>query len=504
MPAGTPKPRKPYRRAPSGSRGDRTGHKGPRQKREPKEVIDPIPRDLSVAPPVIAVVGRPNVGKSTMLNAFTRSLVSIVDPTPGVTRDRVGVLCTLADRTVEFMDTGGVGIVDAQGLESHVEAQVETAIRHASVILFVVDARDGVMPYDRAVADRLRRAHAPVLLLANKAEAQKSAWNLAEFSTLGYGEPIAVSAQEGLNLQRVEEEIRRLLPEGPTTPVKLAPPLMHLAFAGRVNVGKSSLVNALLHEERMIVSEVPGTTRDSVDLRFTKDGKSFVLIDTAGIRKEKAVQNSLEFYAKRRSERAMRRADVTALILDATMDVSRIDRTIAGYATDAHHPVVVVVNKWDLAPPDFPKSEFVKYIVKTLDGLTYAPVVFTSALKGRNVTKIVQVAYGLHVQAQTRVTTGQVNKAIVAAYAKQRPRPMKGGIGKIFYGTQVDIAPPTFILFVDDPGRFDETYTRYLENRFREMLPFPQVPMRINYKSRMRSPSKNTLGPKPKVWPTSE
>jgi GTP-binding protein len=271
-----------------------------------------------------------------------------------------------------------------------------------------------------------------------------------------------------------------------------------IAIVGRVNVGKSSLVNVLLREERMIVSEVPGTTRDSVDIRFEKDGQAFVIIDTAGIRKEKAVQNSLEFYAKRRSERAMRRADVTALVIDATFDVSRIDRTIAGYAIAAHHPVVVVVNKWDLAPPGFDKATFVKYISKTLDGMPFAPILFTSAIHGRNVSKIVDVAHRLHVQAQTRVSTADLNKAIEAAYALKRPRAYKGGVGKIYYGTQVEVAPPTFVLFVDDPARFEDSYTRYLENRFREMLPFPEVPMRINYKSRMRSPSKNALGPKPK------
>ncbi len=304
-----------------------------------------------------------------------------------------------------------------------------------------------------------------------------------------------VSAQEGLNLERVEAELRRLLPEGPTTPVRLAPPVLNLALAGRVNVGKSSIVNALLKQDRMIVSEVPGTTRDSVDIRFEKDGQAFVIIDTAGIRKEKAVQNSLEFYAKRRSERAMRRADVTALVIDATFDVSRIDRTIAGYAIAAHHPVVVVVNKWDLAPPGFDKATFVKYLAKTLNGMPFAPILFTSAIHGRNVSKIVDVAHRLHVQAQTRVSTADVNKAIERRLRAARPRAYEGSVGKIYYGTQVEVSPPTFVLFVDDPARFEDAYTRYLENRFREMLPFPEVPCSINYKSRMRSPSKNALGP---------
>ncbi len=488
---------KPFRRAPLGRRGDRTGHKGPRKKPVVTPADDDLPRDPRALPPVVAIVGRPNVGKSTLLNAFARSLVSIVDPTPGVTRDRVGVLCTLADRTVELVDTGGVGIVDAQGLASHVEAQVDAAIRHASVILFVVDAREGVMPYDRVVADRLRKATAPVLLLANKAETGRVAWNLGEMPALGYGEPIAVSAQEGIGLLAVEAELARVLPPGPTTPVKMPPPVLHLAIAGRVNVGKSSLVNALLHDERMIVSEVPGTTRDSVDIRFEKDGQSFVLIDTAGIRKEKAVQNSLEFYAKRRSERAMRRADVTALVLDSAMDVSRIDRQIAGYAAAEHHPVVIVVNKWDLAPRGLSTKDFVKYLAKVLDGMAYAPVVFTSALKNRNVGHVIDVAHSLHRQSQTRVTTGELNKVLEAAYALKRPRPRSGKVGKIFYGTQVGVAPPTFVLFVDDPALFPDSYLRFLENRFREMLPFPEVPIQLILKARMRSPSKNLRGPKP-------
>ena len=498
MPSGTPaKPGKPYRRAPSGKRGDRTGHKGPRKARAAKTAATSLVRDASAAPPVIAIVGRPNVGKSTLLNAFSRSLVSIVEPTPGVTRDRVGVLCTLADRTVELVDTGGIGIVDAQGLAPYVEAQVDAALSKAAVVLFVVDAREGVVPYDRLVAERLRKSSAPVLLLANKAESERSGWNLSEFPALGYGEAMPISAQEGLNLARVEGEIASRLPAGPTTPVKLAPPAMRLAILGRVNVGKSSLVNALVHEERMIVSEVPGTTRDSVDVRFEKDGHAFVVIDTAGIRKEKAVQNSLEFYAKRRSERAMRRADVIALVLDATTDMARLDREIAGQAVELHKPVVIVVNKWDLAPKGSRTGDFVEYVGKTLEGLSFAPVVFTSAVTGRNVGEIVDVALALHLQAGTRVGTAQINKAVEAAYALRRPRPHSGKVGRVYYGTQVDVAPPTLVLFVDDPTRFEDGYRRYLENRFRETLPYPEVPIRILFKTRMRSPSKNRDGALP-------
>jgi GTP-binding protein len=492
----SPRQARPYRRAPSGKRGDRTGHKGPRRERARAKAGTPLEVDPSAAPPVVAIVGRPNVGKSTLLNAFARSLVSIVEPTPGVTRDRVSVLCTMAGRTVELVDTGGVGIVDAQGLAPHVEAQVDAALALASVVLFVVDAREGVATLDRAVADRLRRSKAPVLLLANKAESEKSAWNLAEFPVLGYGVPLPVSAQEGKNLHEVERRIGAVLPAGPTTPPRLPDPVLRLAFVGRVNVGKSSLVNALVREERMIVSEVPGTTRDSVDVRFERDGESFVVIDTAGLRKERSVQDSLEFYAKRRAERALRRADVTALVLDATQDVARLDREIAGMAAKEDRPLLIVVNKWDLAPAGLAIDEFVKYLGKTLDSVSWAPVLFASAATGHNVTRIVDVARSLHRQAGTRVTTGQLNKAVEAAYALRRPRPHSGKVGRLFYGTQVAVHPPTLVLFVDDPSRFEPAYRRFLANRFRETLPFPEVPIRVLFKSRLRSPSKALKGPK--------
>lgn len=497
MAPGSPKSDKPYRRAPSGVRGDRTGHKGPRQKRARAEKPDAIARDPAARPPVVAIVGRPNVGKSTLLNAFARSLVSIVEPTPGVTRDRVSVLVTLADRSVELVDTGGIGIVDRQGLAPFVEKQVDEAVARADVVLFVVDARDGVMPLDRAVADRLRPCKVPVLLVANKAETERVGWAVGEMHALGYGEPLKVSAKEGHGLDRLEAELGARLPAGPTTPRRMPEPALQLAVVGRVNAGKSSLVNALVHEERMIVSEVPGTTRDSVDVRFERDGEAFVVIDTAGMRKERVVQNSLEFYAKRRSERALRRADVTALVIDATADLSRMDREIAGLAVAELRPLVLVVNKWDLAPEDLSTETYVKYLNKTMPGLDHVPVVFTSAKTGRNVWKVVEVARSLLRQSRTRVPTAKLNKVLETGYAMRKPKQRHGRVGKVYYGTQVDVSPPTVVVFVDDPALFDDAYRRYLVNRLRAGLPFPEVPLRIEFRARMRSPSKNLLGPKP-------
>jgi GTP-binding protein len=436
----------------------------------------------------VAIVGRPNVGKSTLLNALSGSRISIVEPTPGVTRDRVGVLCTLADRTVELVDTGGVGIVDATGLERDVESQVAVAVGQADVILFVLDAREGRTPLDDRVAGMLRRAAARVIPIANKAESERVTWNVAELEALGFGSPRLISAQERTGLEDLEADIAARLPAGPTTPRTLPPPEMKLAVVGRVNAGKSSLVNALLRQERMIVSSVPGTTRETVDIRFEKDGKAFVVIDTAGIRKERSIQGGVEFYAQRRAERAMRRADVTALVLDATQDIGRLDRQIAGYAVEQAHPLLIVVNKWDLRPPDLTTGVFGRYVRATLAGTAFAPIVFTTATKGRNVDIVIDVARGLFRQASTRVTTADLNEAL-------RPRPRHGKIGHVYYGTQVSTHPPTFVLFVNDPNLFDASYRRYLENRFREVLPLKEVPMHIYFKARERSPAKS--GPKP-------
>ncbi|MHC5009514.1 MAG: ribosome biogenesis GTPase Der [Planctomycetota bacterium] len=480
--------RSPQQKRAEGRR-DATGRKGPRK--PPAPAPDTRERDERAAPPVVAIVGRPNVGKSTLLNSLVKSRVAIVEETPGVTRDRVAVLCTLADRTVLLVDTGGVGIVDRQGLEEDVEGQVERAIADAAAILFVVDAREGVTPLDERVASLLRRAADRVVLLANKAEVGGLDWNLSEFDRMGYGAPLAISAKERHGLGELEERVEALLPTGPTTPLKLPPPALKLAIVGRVNAGKSSLVNALLRTERMIVSEVPGTTRDSVDVRFEHDGKAMVLIDTAGIRKERVVQDSVDFYAQRRAERAMRRADVSVLVIDATVDIARLDRRIAAYALDHFHPVVVAANKWDLKPPGLTERTFRDYLHEHLPGLRFAPVVFTSAKEGTNLEAVLRAAWALQQQGATRVTTAELNRTLEEAQSLRGPKPRLGRRGQIYYGTQVQVSPPTFILFVNEPELFDNNYLRYLENRFRAALPFTNVPLRLRLRARPRSPSKN-------------
>jgi len=477
------------RKAPTRGRGDRTGHKGPRKPPAPEP--DTLDRDPDATPAVIAIVGRPNVGKSTLLNALVGSRVAIVEETPGVTRDRVAVICTLADRTVEVVDTGGVGIVDRQGLEPHVEEQVDVALADADVILFVTDAREGATALDRRVANLLRSVDTPVLLLANKVETDEAEWSVGELEVLGHGSPLPISAKEKRGLDDLEEKLAELLPDEKITPRRLERPELLLAVVGRMNAGKSSLVNALLQQERMIVSQVPGTTRDSVDVRFERDGRVVVLIDTAGIRKERIVHDSVEFYAQRRAERAMRRADATVLVLDTAEDVARLDRRIAAYALEHHQPVVVAANKWDLIPSEAKLADYRKHLLSVLPPLRHAPVVRTSALEGRGVEDVLAAAWRLRDQANTRVSTADVNKALEAAQAKRAPKPFKGKRGRIYYGTQADVGPPTFVLFVNDVDLFESNYLRYLENRFREELPFKQVPLRFVLKPRPRSESKN-------------
>jgi len=359
------------------------------------------------------------------------------------------------------------------------------------VILFVVDAREGVAPLDRRVADLLRRARAPVILLANKAESERTTWNLGEFEALGHGSPRAISAKEGHGIADLEERLAELLPEGPTTERHMDAPELKLAFVGRMNAGKSSLVNCLLRDERMIVSEVPGTTRDTVDVRVELDGKAVVLIDTAGIRKERIVHDSVEFYAQRRAERAMRRAEVSALVIDSARDVSRIDRKIAAYALDHVHPVVVAANKWDLKPEGVTAKVFRAYLHKTLPGLRFSPVVFTSAVEGTGLGTLLEAVWRLHGQASTRVGTAALNRAVSEAEARRAPKPRYGRQGHVYYGTQVEVSPPTFMLFVNDPELFEQNYLRYLANRLRQDLPFDEIPLRLVLKPRPRSPSKN-------------
>ena len=436
--------------------------------------------------PVVAIVGRPNVGKSSLLNALVGRLYSIVDNMPGVTRDRVAARTTLAGRRVELVDTGGIGIVDKQQLEEHVEAQIRQAIEIADVLIFVTDAHDGCTAVDGEISKALRAFDKPIVLAVNKTESKAAQAAVGEFGSLGF-EPLAVSALEKVGLKTLGERVAALLPEqGEGDPGEGDDDAaLKIAVVGRVNVGKSTFMNRLIGSERSIVSEVPGTTRDSVDVRLEKDGRSLVVIDTAGLKKEGSVQDSVEFYAQRRAEAAIRRADACLLLLDCTDEITRGDRKIARMIEDEVKPVVIVANKWDLAEGRMGMDEYAKYIASKLPALHFAPIAFVTAKDGRNVLAAVDTAQSLAKQSHSRVGTPQINKALERASKDFRPPVRVKRTPRIYYGTQTGVNPPTLMLFCNDPRLFKPGYRRFIENRLREVLPFKEIPLRLVFKRRV-------------------
>ena len=440
--------------------------------------------------PRVVIVGRPNVGKSTLLNRLCRSRVSIVEPTEGVTRDRVSVLVRLdtpwGERPVEVTDTGGVGIVDRDDLGPHVEEQIRAALLTADLVLFVVDARAGLAPLDEEVARRLRGFEKPVLLVVNKVEGEKLEWEVDAFRALGVGERLLpISAQNGTGIGELVEEISLRLPA--VRPEERMPlPALRIAIVGRRNAGKSTLVNNLAREERAIVSEIPGTTRDALDVIIERDGETFVLIDTAGVRRKKSHDDAVEFYSDARSHKAIRRADVVILLFDATRKLSSIEKKLARYVRDRYKVVILGANKWDLVDSHVP-SVFERYLDQELPGLLWAPVSFLSAKDGTNVAQTFNLARELHEQAGTRVGTGELNRVLERALEARSPS-SKGHRVRILYATQVETAPPTFVLFVNDKRLISKDYLRYLENRLREGLPFDEVPIHIVLRDKRSTP----------------
>lgn len=437
--------------------------------------------------PAVAIVGRPNVGKSSLLNRIAGERVSIVEASPGVTRDRVSTVVFHNDVSMELVDTGGIGIIDRDDLADHIETQINTAIRGADVILFLVDVRDGLVPLDREVADRLRSSSelhsrkCSVILVANKVDTAYQETGVVDFFQLGLGEPMAVSARQGFGVSDLLERVTALLPSGRVQP---AEPAMHIAVVGRQNVGKSTFVNALAREDRVIVSEVPGTTRDAVDVRFEKDGKTFIIIDTAGLKRRARVKGSVEFYSQARTATAVRRADVVLLMVDASAEISRIDKKLAESVAEKSKPCVIVVNKWDLGGGKVETERYAKYARSRLPGLTWAPLVFTTAKDSRNTQSPIDIAQHLFKKAKLRVGTGKLNRFVEGLKSHHGPARSGGRLPKIFYATQVAIGPPTFVLFVNDPKLFRGDYRRYVESSIRDALGFDEIPLRVFFRQR--------------------
>ncbi len=447
--------------------------------------------------PKVVIVGRPNVGKSSLFNWIAQRRIAIVDDMSGVTRDRVGTLVQidgdgLESRFVELIDTGGIGMVDRDDLSEHVERQIETAINEADLILFVVDLKEGVMPLDEEVAQRLRYIpKTPVLLVINKSDVPEQDNRGGEFYKLGRGKPIYISVHQNRNKKQLFKMISETIPYGPD--VKPADAVMKVAAVGRPNTGKSTFINTLAHAERMIVSEVPGTTRDSVDVRFELDGLPFLAIDTAGVKRKAKIKDDLDFYSIHRAERSIRRADVVLLFLDPTSGISRLDKQLADYVTQQYKPCIFVVNKWDLVLSDpetqgtGPATRYAHLIQHAFRNMAYMPLAFITAKTGRNVKALLNLAQSQFKQATRRVPTGQLNRVVRESVDAHPPASVKGRIPRVYYATQVGTAPPTIVIFVNSPSLFDPTYLRYLLNTFRERLPFKDVPIKLYLRARTQT-----------------
>ncbi|NCF54827.1 MAG: ribosome biogenesis GTPase Der [Planctomycetia bacterium] len=429
----------------------------------------------------IAIVGRPNVGKSTLLNRLAKRRISIVHDKPGVTRDRVTVEVEIKDRIVEVIDTGGLGVTDEAQLDLDIHRQIDVAIASADLVLMIVDAKEGIQALDHEVAKRLRPLDAPTLLVVNKCEADRDEDSVAEFWALGLGDPLPISAAHGMGVNELLESCVELIPEGGEHSER---PALRIAIVGRRNAGKSTFVNALIGEERVIVSDVAGTTRDAIDIRFEKDGIPFVVIDTAGLLRTAKLKDSIEFYAQNRALHSIGRSDVVILVIDSMPGTSQLDMRIAREVVDRYKPCVIAVNKWDLAKDKTSTEEYEEYLTRNLPSLSYAPVLFMTAEKGKNVTRCISLVQSMAKQANKRVNTGALNRAVDDIREGPRPRVKHGREPKIFYATQVAIMPPTVALFVNNPTYFTPQLKRMIENRFRELLEIPEVPVKILYREK--------------------
>jgi len=435
-----------------------------------------------MALPVVAIIGRPNVGKSSLLNSLAGDRISIVDPRAGVTRDRVSTIIEKAGKYFELVDTGGYGIVDTDRLEEHVENQIRQAIGSANLVLFMVDIRDGIVPLDIHIADLLRKQELDVILVANKADNATFFPQAGEFTRFGFGEAICISTLNNLNKLQLLDRVMKRLDHLPSD----KPEKEELKFCvlGKRNAGKSSFVNAIVGQERVIVSEIPGTTRDSIDVRFEKGGKTYVVVDTAGLRKKaRIVNDDLEFYSFTRVQRSLRMSDVAVFMIDAAVPLSQVDKKLGHMIVEDFKPCVLVVNKWDLARDKAEPEDYGDYLAKMLPGLQFAPIVLASAKEKLNIDKVLGLVRQVHKQATTKVTTPKLNKAIELIMSQRGPGSKKGtGVPKVYYATQVAVQPVTIMMFVNRPQLFDENYLRYMTGRLREMLPVKEVPLRIMVK----------------------
>lgn len=428
--------------------------------------------------PIVAVVGRPNVGKSTLFNKLTGKRIAIVEDTPGVTRDRIYGDAEWLDYSFTLIDTGGIEPVKDDIISVQMRRQAQLAIDTADVILFLTDGREGITSADSDVADMLRRCKKPIVLAVNKVDHPKFEDVVYDFYALGIGEPMTISAEQGLGLGDLLDAIVAHFPKHDAEEEGEA---VRIAFAGKPNVGKSSLVNKLLGQERTIVSDIPGTTRDAIDSPFEVDGESYILVDTAGIRRKRAIEDeSVERYSVIRSLGAIRRADVVLIVIDASSGMSEQDVKIAGYAHEEGKASAIIVNKWDLIEKDTHTIEIFKKKLKAdLSFMDYVPMLFISAKTGQRVNKIMDLVRLVYEQNCRRISTGVLNDIVNEAISVNEPPTDNGRRLKIYYATQVSTKPPTFVLFVNDADLMHFSYKRYLENYLRKSFGLDATPIRI-------------------------
>lgn len=445
--------------------------------------------------PQVVIVGRPNVGKSSIFNWLAKKRLAIVDDVAGVTRDRMTFLMEAGNRFFELVDTGGIGINDVDNLTKEIDQQIEVALETADVVLFVVDTRTGLAPLDQEVAKRLRYVDKPIVCVANKTDDPSLDSQADEFYKLGRGKLIRVSTRASRNRDELLELIAERLPEPGQDDGANEEAVMKVAVVGRRNVGKSTFANTLAKAERMIVSEVAGTTRDSVDVRFDLDGQSFIAIDTPGLTRTRAIKTDLEFYSTHRAQRSIRRADVVLMFFDASSRISKVDKQLCKYIADQYKPCVFVVNKWDLMAGQLPTEKWVTYLRDTFSTMWHTPIAFITGQTGKNVKALVNHAQMLYKQSRERVTTGELNRIVRGALDRNPPPMYHNRRPKIFYATQVSVQPPTIVIKCSKPEAISPTYRRYLLGVLRDQLSFGEVPMKLYLQSRGASDNRDDIHP---------
>ncbi len=452
--------------------------------------------------PNVAIVGRPNVGKSALFNRLIGRKIAIVHGQPGITRDRISATCDRGTQPFVLWDTGGIFGAGEAELGTQVRGAAEEAIRDSDLLLFVVDAKEGLSPIDKELARELRKSQKPVILVINKVDIEMHEALAGEFESLGFKSSITTSAEHARGISDLLDAIDRFLPSPSGDSAIARHDLLAIAILGRPNVGKSSLINSVVHSDRVIVSELAGTTRDAIDIVYRHDGRNFIFIDTAGIRRHRKQSASVEVFSAMRAERSIRRADLCILIVDATAGVTAQDKRIAGLIQTARKPAIIILNKWDLVKPKRDQKETLSGLValarERIFFLDYAPVLVTSSLTGEHVTKLFRLIEKIERASRQRIGTGILNRLLRQAFEANPPPTIRSRRLKLFYAAQSKgkenqlLEPPEFVLFVNDPRLLNQTYQRYLEARIRDAQPFPGLPIILMFRRREQSPSKSS------------